>query len=244
MNKRLHYVLAWLLALPLIWLALTGALLGFAAEMDRIMHVELMTTPMSQQPTLPESAQIELIRQAYPQHQWVAFTPSQNPVDTSMALLRDEQSHLWQVFLNPKLGVINGMRPLADDWKLTLTAWHKFDFLGSTVGQTIVLVASLGLLLTLLTGWIQSLTQMSKSYSLHRLLGQWMTPILLVLVISGILLGSQNAEWIQTDVNWASIHQGDWLGMPGRLLWVMASLGLAWLVMGGIWLASVHKKDY
>lgn len=244
MNKRLHYVLAWLFALPLIWLSLTGALLGFAAEMDRIMHVELMTTPMSQQPTLPESAQKALIRQAYPQHQWIAFTPSQNPVDTSMALLRDEQGGLWQVFLNPKLGVINGIRPLSDDWKLTLTAWHKFDFLESIMGQTMVFIASFGLLLTLLTGWLQSLKQMSKSYSLHRLLGQWMTPILVVLVISGILLGSQNAEWIQTDVNWASIHQGDWLGMPGRLLWVMASLGLAWLVMGGIWLASVHKKDY
>lgn len=112
------------------------------------------------------------------------------------------------------------------------------------MGQTMVFIASFGLLLTLLTGWLQSLKQMSKSYSLHRLLGQWMTPILLVLVISGILLGSQNAEWIQTDVNWASIHQGDWLGMPGRLLWVVVSFGLAWLVMGGIWLASVHKKDY
>ncbi len=245
MAKRLHYWLAWLFALPLIWLSLTGALLGFSTEMDRIVHVELMTTPLSQQPTLSESVQHELIRQAYPHYRWVAFTPAQNPVDTSMALLRDEQDQLWQVFLNPKLGEVNGIRALSDDWSVILMRWHRFAFVGDELGKVLAMVSTLALLLVGFSGWMHSKEQTQKRYSLHRLLGQWLTPLLLVVLVSGLLLFAQNSGWFVTSMDWwASLHQGDWLGMPGRLLWVVASLLLAWLIVGGLWLASTHKKDF
>jgi uncharacterized iron-regulated membrane protein len=244
MAKRLHYWLAWMFALPLIWLSLTGAMLGFSAEMDRIMHVDLMTTPMSQQPTLPELVQHELIRQAYPHYQWMAFTPAQNPVDTSMAVLSDEQGRLWQVFLNPKLGEINGLRPLAEDWSFVLTALHRFAFLGEALGKVLVILSTLALLLVLITGWMQSREQIQERYSLHRLLGQWLMLLVLLLSLSGLLVLAQNSLWIESVISWASVHQGDWLGIPGRLLWVIISLSLAWLIMGGLWLASTHKKAF
>ncbi|MBD3767277.1 MAG: PepSY domain-containing protein [Gammaproteobacteria bacterium] len=244
MSRRLHRWLAWLFALPLIWLSLTGALLGFSAEMDRIMHVELMTTPLSQQPTLPESVQQALIHQSYPHHHWVAFTPAQNPVDTSMALLRDEQGELWQVFLNPKLGKINGVRRLAEDWTVMLTYGHKFVFLGDLWGEGIVFLSTIALLLVLTSGWQQARQQTHSVYSLHRLIGQWVTPLMLVVSLSGLLLFAQNSGWPVTSMNWASVHQGDWLGIPGRLLWVLVSLSLAWLIIGGLWLASTHQKGY
>lgn len=244
MAKRLHYWLAWLFALPLIWLSLTGALLGFSNEMDRIAHVELMTTPLSQQPTLSESVQHELIRQALPHYQWVAFKPAQNPVDTSMALLRDDQDQLWQVFLNPKLGEVNGIRALSDDWTVMLTRWHRFAFVGYELGKLPAMLSTLALLLVVLSGWILSKKQTQQRYSLHRLLGQWLTPVLLVVLVSGLFLSAHNNGWFVSSMNWASLHQGDWLGMPGRLLWVVASLLLAWLIVGGLWLASTHKKDF
>lgn len=244
MSQGLHRWLAWLFALPLIWLAITGALLGFSAEMDRIMHVELMTTPLSQQPTLPESVQHDLIEQAYPQFQWVAFTPAQNPVDTSMALMKDEQGVLWQVFLNPKLGEINGLRAFAEDWSQQLTQWHRFAFLGEGLGKAVAFISSLALIGVLLTGWVESRQQTRMHYSLHRLLGQWLTPLLLVLVVSGVLVLAQAAGSLSTGIDWVSVHQGDWLGLPGRLLWVMVSVALAWLIIGGLWLVSTHRRDY
>lgn len=244
MTKRLHLGLSWLFALPLIWIAITGALLGFSAETDRIMHVELMTTPMSQQPTLPEAVQRERIQQAFPDAELIAFSPAKNPVDTSMAQMKDQQGELWQVFLNPKLGEINGKRPLAEDWSVVLSQWHRFAFLGDSVGRGLIALSSIVLLLVLLSGWMQSSGKSQAVYSLHRLVGQWLTPLLVVLVVSGILLWLHHSQWMQTGVDWVSIHQGDWLGLPGRLLWVVASVSLAWLIIGGLWLASTHKKDY
>lgn len=244
MANHLHRWLAWLFAFPLIWLSLTGALLGFSDEMDRIVHVELMTTPMSQQPTLPESVQHDRIRQAFPSYQWVAFTPAKNPVDTSVALLKDEHDQLWQVFLNPKLGEVNGIRALSEDWSEILMDWHRFAFLGDQLGSLVAIFSTTALLLILLTGWMRSKEQTQKRYSLHRLLGQWLTPILLVILLSALAFLLQNSGWFASSIDWLSIHQGQWLGMPGRLLWVLVSICLLWLIIAGLWLVSTHKKDY
>ena len=243
-SSSLHRWIAWLTALPLLWMALTGALLGFSSEMDRIMHVQLMTTPMSQQPTLPESAQYDLIQQAYPHYQWVAFTPAQNPVDTSMALLKDEQGVLWQVFLNPKLGEVNGARALADDWTFVLKRWHGFSLLGDQAGKFLVILSTVALLLVLLSGWMRLREQKESTYSLHRLMGQWGTGLLVLIALSGLFLFAQSSGLWESSIDWASVHQGDWLGMPGRLLWVIVSLLLVWLIVGGLWSASSHKKNY
>lgn len=244
MNKPLHRGLAWLFALPLIWIAITGALLGFSAETDRIMHVELMTTPMSQQPTLPEPVQRERIQQGFPDAELISFSPAKNPVDTSMALIKDQQGELWQVFLNPKLGEINGKRLLADDWSVMLSQWHRFAFLGDSNGRALIALSSIALLLVLLSGWMQSNGKAQAAYSLHRLVGQWLSPFIMLIAVSGLLLGSQQANSLVGEMVWSAIHQGDWLGIPGRLLWVVSSVALAWLIMGGLWLASTHKKDY
>ena len=242
--RSVHRWLAWALALPLLWLSLSGALLGFAAEMDRIMHVELMTTPMSQQPTLSETIQRNLIAQAYPAYQWLSFSLAQNPVDTSLAVMQDDTGRAWQIFLNPKLGVINGVRPLESDWKLVLTDWHKFGFFPKPWGEWVAAVSTVLSLAVVISGWAQSRHQGQSNYSLHRLAGQWASPLLGVLLVSGLLLFAQSVDWISASLDWASVHQGDWLGMPGRLLWVLLSLLLAWLVIGGLWLVSTHKKDY
>jgi len=65
-----------------------------------------------------------------------------------------------------------------------------------------------------------------------------------LIALSGLFLFAQSSGLWESSIDWASVHQGDWLGMPGRLLWVIVSLLLVWLIVGGLWSASSHKKNY
>lgn len=236
-----HRWLAWLFALPLLWLAITGALLGFAHELDRIVHVELMTTPWSQQPSMTEVEQRQQLQLAYPQWQLLNLSLAKNPVDTSVATMQDGNGVRWQVFLNPKLGHINGVRLVEDDWFERLSAAHRLAFLG-VAAPWVVSLLMLGLLLIVISGLMHGYRQHRSVVSLHAWVAMMLVPMISVWMITGFGLVVHTEDtsitkgWLM-PTELLALHTGSALAMPGRLLWVISAVGLI-----GLWLYALAKR--
>jgi len=312
--RTLHGWLALLFALPLLLASVSGAMLGFARESDRIFNVDLLAAPFSSSP--PRSIQhlLATARAAYPDRRVIGLGLSATPVDATVVLMQDAAGARHEVYIHPRTGELRGSRPAQSS--LYGLAWrlHTTLLLNET-GRWITRLAALGLLLTTLSGLVlRSRTQArGMAARTHPLLGMTSAPVLGIAALTGLLFmvwqpGYGNvqyliqntrdpgleladptpaltalqarhpdctARWITPQpgdglrlaceephhagtlgVRWFTwtpggtletdelapltgellygLHTGELLGMPGRILWVLASLAVPILILGGL----------
>jgi len=89
--RTLHGWLAFLFAIPLILASLSGAMLGFARESDRMFNVDLLGAPMSSAPPLSADAWIDAARRAFPDRRIIGLAPAATPVDAALLLMVDRE---------------------------------------------------------------------------------------------------------------------------------------------------------
>lgn len=319
--RPLHGWLAMLFALPLLLVTLSGAMLGFARESDRIFNVDLLAAPFSAAAPLPPARWLESARQAHPEMRIVGLGLPVTPVDTALVLMEDDAGGHHEVHIHPRTGEPRGSRPV--DTGLYSLAWrlHTTLLLGET-GRWITRLAAVGLLLTILSGLLLRGRMQACGIAgrTHPLLGMTSAPVLLLIAASGLLFlawqpGYGNVQhltlhtpaqpfdlpdptpalaalhaaqpacaprWLAPlaqegvliacealhhagtlGVRWFAwsadgglapktggartgellygLHTGELLGMPGRILWVIASLAVPFLILGGFASRSARR---
>lgn len=231
MLRSIHLSLALLFALPLFLVSLSGALLGFARESDRIINVDLVSAPFSSAPVQNMKTLESVVRQRYPDRKLVEAHPAKTAFDSTVFIMQDAQKHMHEVFIHSQTAEIRGSRLAADSFYAQVYRFHTTLVLGE-IGAWMTRLAALGLLLTTLSGLLlrRQSYQQSLSARLHPLLGMTAAPVLLVIATSALLIAFADSPstWLHP------LHSGELFAMPGRVLWVLASLSVPLLVYGGI----------
>jgi len=229
--RSIHLSLALLFALPLLLASLSGALLGFARESDRIINVNLVSAPFSSAPVQSIEALESVVQKQFPDLKIVEFHPAKTAFDSTVFIMQDAQKNKHEVFIHTQTAEIRGSRLAEDDFYAQVHRFHTTLVLGD-VGSWITRLGALGLFLTTLSGLLlrrQSYRQ-SLSARLHPLLGMTAAPVLLVIATSALLIAFSDGSstWLH------QLHTGELFAMPGRVLWVLASLAVPLLLYGGI----------
>ncbi len=182
--RLLHRALAMALIVPLFWLAVTGALLGFSAETDRIVSPELLSTPHV--PGHERDWSDQLPTEFIHLDQWTGFAPAATPFDPS--IWQDTADTLW--YVNPQSTELRGHRAATAGVQAWLLRLHTGDFLGvQWVYRAIALITSAGLGLLIVSGLL-ALRQGGRQMQLplHNLMGGLSAAPLLILLAAVALL--------------------------------------------------------
>lgn len=317
--RALHGWLAFVFALPLVLVSLSGATLGFARETDRMFNVDLLGAPFSAAAPRPSGELLASAQAVRPDARIIGFAPSATPVDAAMVLAQDVDGLRHEVYIHPRTGEVRGQRDSDSGFYGFALRLHSTLLLDET-GRWLIRLAALGLLLTTLSGLVLRgrTTSSHVAARTHPLLGMTTAPILAMIGASGlaflawqpgfgnIQLSAMHApsvamtiedasaalEALQTErpdcrLRWLdahgetlrlaceepghagttgmrmaiwtpsegldflrrpesvqqgsqigefmyNLHTGELLGMPGRILWVIASLAVPFLVLGGL----------
>jgi len=230
-TRSLHAILALVFALPLVLASLSGALLGFARESDRIINVDLVSAPWSSAPAQSMESLQSVVQKQFPELNVVEIHPAKTAFDNTVFIMKDAQNREHEVFIHPQTAEIRGSRLASDSFYAQVYRFHTTLTLG-TWGAWVTRFAALGLLLTTLSGLFLRRQSKQKHLSarLHPLLGLTAAPVLLVIAASALFIAFADSPgaWLP------QLHTGELLAMPGRVLWVLASLAVPLLVYGGI----------
>ncbi len=151
---RLHAWLGILLLIPLSLVAISGAGLSFAREIDRVLAPELWTVspPRGAQP-VPATRLVGVIEARLPGMRLERLELPGRLQDTAMASLVDQRGERRQVFLHPFLGTIVGERSASADPRNWLGSVHRSLGVGGA-GRAVVTAASVGVLALFVFGWM------------------------------------------------------------------------------------------
>lgn len=206
-------------------------MLGFARESDRIINVDLVSAPFSSAPVQSLDALEAVVLQRYPDRKIIEIHPAKTAFDSTVFVLQDSQNRTHEVFIHTQTAEIRGSRLATDSFYAQVYRFHTTLVLGD-IGAWVARLAALGLLLTSLSGLVlrRQRAQASLSARLHPLLGMTAAPVLLTIATSALFIAFYDTQgtWLH------QIHTGELFAMPGRVLWVLASLAVPLLVYGGI----------
>ena len=148
----MHAWLGGLLLVPLIFVAVSGAGLSFAREIDRVFAPELWTvSPPRDAVPVTAKTLAAVVERHRPADRLVRLEMPRQPQDAALAILAGADGTRWQVFLDPYRQTPTGSRPLNDDPRVWLGEWHRSLTLGP-VGQGVVLLSCVGLVALFVSG--------------------------------------------------------------------------------------------
>lgn len=138
--------------IPLILVAVSGAGLSFAREVDRVLAPELWTlSPPDGGGILAPEAIRAVTERHWPAARTVRLEMPRSAQDAALVILVDAEGAHRQAFVDPYRGELKGERPLIDDPREWLGEFHRSLMLGSA-GYWLVLLAGAGLFALYLSG--------------------------------------------------------------------------------------------
>jgi len=214
--RRLHLWLALLLGAPFALLGLSGSVLVFYTELDRVLNPALAWQPAQGCVTTWEPV-LQALRRAEPQRErgWRIELPEGGCGSITARYLRPPERA--GAFFAPRLVSLRAdtLEPVAQRYWGDFAATWLFDLhytgLAGAAGRTVIGLLGLGLGLSLLSGlalwWPRSARQWRaawrpkagaararRTWDQHRLAGLYALPLLLLLALSGALLALP--EWV------------------------------------------------
>ncbi|WP_221796070.1 PepSY-associated TM helix domain-containing protein [Oceanobacter mangrovi] len=204
---RWHRWLGLIAALPLLLISLSGAILVFKAPLDRWLLADQVALSASQQgQRLPLDQLLQLVHQQIPGYQVGSWELFDDGIEADrLYMIRFGSSDWFKAYLNPYSGEVLrqpvGLNEDFSDWLLQLHYTLLLDeqvpglpWLGLTLGllsaAALIVLGISGLLVQ--RRWLQNLWQKpwharpSVGWrKLHRFSGAWVSPVLLVLGITG-----------------------------------------------------------
>ncbi len=151
---RVHAWMGALLLIPLAVVAISGAGLSFAREIDRVLAPELWTLSP---PTHVEAAGVErlvaLVESHHPEARLQRLEMPGRVQDTAMLQLVDARGEPRQIFVDPYRQTVVGERPAGDDPRQWLGEMHA-SLIAGTPGRWLVILSSVGLVVLFLSGWV------------------------------------------------------------------------------------------
>lgn len=187
----------------LLLLSITGSMLVFSDEIDHALYANAYhVTPETQRKPLQELMQ--QAQQALPGHPYLAFVRLPQAADESTVLRAEYAAdHKVYIFLNPYTGKI--LQQYSNTDHLTgYVLYLHFSLLSGKTGATIVLIAAIGLFLSILTGIfiyrhaigkvltfrvkLEWHSRTRRWRNLHRILGVWALLFNLLIVFTGFMM--------------------------------------------------------
>lgn len=231
MLLRVHLVASVLVALPLLWLSITGALLAFADNIDRIIEVDLMTIAPSTEPLQKDVMDdfIQAAKKQYSGYNLVMIAYPNAPSESLRTLWKDEQGTQRELFFNPYTGALLGERLSEHTFAAHVRRLHTLGYDFFTPAQSAILgIIIVIALVALVSGmWRFAEMQLLSSAvvgSQHALIGLvLLLPIAIMLISALALLYTQHTSALL----W---HTGSLLGFGGRVLWFFVAACFAWLI--------------
>nr|WP_284047389.1 PepSY-associated TM helix domain-containing protein [Guyparkeria hydrothermalis] len=151
---RLHAWIGVLLLIPLAVVAISGAGLSFAREIDRVLAPELWTlSPPDRVEAVGVERLIALVEAHHPEARLQRLEMPARLQDTAMARLVDARGEPRQIFIDPYRQTVVGERPAHEDPRQWLGEIHA-SLIAGTPGRWLVILSSAGLLVLFLSGWI------------------------------------------------------------------------------------------
>ncbi|MFB2983435.1 PepSY-associated TM helix domain-containing protein [Microseira sp. BLCC-F43] len=148
----LHRYAGVMTGILLVIICLTGSVLVFSEEIERLLNPKLFyVTPQSQQISVQRV--VDTAQKAYPELKPQRVLVPQKPNETYTVLMTSPQERFTDVFINPYNGKILGSRPWEQTLYGILLDLHVKLFAGDT-GKTVVGIYGLSLLFLSITGII------------------------------------------------------------------------------------------
>lgn len=211
--RSIHLWLTFLVGLFLLSASLSGTALVFKDEIDAWLRPDLReVVPKGQRASLTQV--LDNARAANPSHALrLAMTPRTPEATYELWMLPPESGKVTDyllVYVDPYTADILGERQAAASPMLLLHYWHAQLLFGGTLGKALVALGGLGLLALSLTGlvlWWPGRQKLRRAltikrgqpwhrilYDLHRAAGFYLTPLLVVVALTGIALVYHDAS--------------------------------------------------
>jgi uncharacterized iron-regulated membrane protein len=196
---QLHKWLGIVLAIWVILIGLSGAVLIFRPELQKISYPQFFSVARSGIRDASADTLLDALRTAYPRARLSGLDWPTYRRDTVLAYVLDG-SAFRTVFLHPQTAAILGEMP--EHWWITTLQEFHFNLLSGRTGRTVNGIAALCLVGTLGAGlvawwpaigrWKQSLTiDFSRSWKrmnwqAHNAVGFWLFALLLLWAVTGV----------------------------------------------------------
>ena len=203
-----------MLSVPLILVALSGAGLSFAREIDRVMAPELWTlSPPARVERASSDRLAELVRARHPEARLQRLEMPARAQDTAMVQLLDAGGERRQLFIDPYRQAPVGERPASADPRQWLGDFHAQLSAGAP-GQWLVVLSSAGLLVLFISGWTgRPLRHGDVAGRSHRRIvtvGAWLWSVIaltgLWAVAAGYSLSGREAPPVPVGANLSMAH--------------------------------------
>src|SRR5438270_4432938 len=193
---KIHLMIALIAGVFMVVLALTGSVIAFEPELDRLLHSDISyVKPGANRLSLAEIG--AAVSRKYPSEPIVAYVPSQSPdLSTEVILSRG------MVAVNPYSGEILGVRRRGQTFLGFVRALHVRLATG-VLGRGIVKCSSVALMFGMLSGlylwWPRKVMRIRGRrwttlfwWDLHNVIGVFSLLPLLVLTATGVVIGFEN----------------------------------------------------
>jgi uncharacterized iron-regulated membrane protein len=214
---KIHLWLGLASGLIVVFLGITGCMLAFEREIESV-TTGYRYIKNEQQPFLPPSALKAQAQQALPgklPHS-VSYFPEDRAAE--VAFFAAEPSYYYIVYLNPYSGKVLKVKNMDRDFFRIILMGHYYLWLPPAVGQPVVAGATLIFVIMLITGlvlwWPRNHAARKQrftvkwnarwrrvNYDLHNVLGFYITWIILITALTGLVMGFQ---WFAKAVYWTA----------------------------------------
>ena len=200
----LHLYVGLIAALVLICVSLSGAIIAFEPELNRVFHPELTNVTPTGQPLNWDEIRARVDQQS-PGWKLVRFYFPDQPDWSTYVRLRNVATHkIRHVYVNQYTGAILGSTEDGSNWILKVHDLHV-NFLSGKVGNQIVTWSTVGLLLLSISGIVlwwprrifrfQRKTQLLRfNRDLHLSVGFWSVLAMFSFAITGLGLHYQTGK--------------------------------------------------
>ncbi len=189
---KLHLWIGLGAGLIMTFVAVTGAMLSFGEEFDRLMNPAMMTVS-PQGPLLSTGQLIDAFEKANPGQRPQGFGLMHSATAAPYAIVRTER-----VYINPYTGQILGKRDVRAGWLRVVHNLHT-SLLQGNVGKQIVGYSAAALLFISVSGiWLwwkrrifvtrRSSSWLRINFDLHNLTGIYSAAFLIVMCVTGMLM--------------------------------------------------------
>ena len=218
----LHRTLGWCIAVLVIWIAFTGILLALGEQIERIAEPQLFSV----QPTSQPLASADFIRDSLQQQygSQLSIAPHTSPFDPYIVEVDAGSANARVLWVDPYTGKVRAERRSDERLLSTLKRLHLF-FIPPVAWAT-----SLGLLLMVVTGILQTRRHTISRVRWHRGVMLMVAPLVLWQALTGLGLASSIATGTLL-----ALHNP--LHLTLRLLFVVGMIGL----IAGVVLACVAR---
>ncbi|WP_077529773.1 PepSY-associated TM helix domain-containing protein [Vreelandella utahensis] len=193
--QKLHLWAGLVLALPLILVAVTGALLAYADQLSPVFDGEAWQAEAEGEP-LAWSALVVKLRSWRPETRIAHVGGDRHGSKPLMAYLVSESEGFQPALIDPYTGEITERQP-EQEWVKTIEALHR-NLLAGSVGRQVVAVSSLAMVVLVIIGVVLwwpmrkgTLSRLRGRGALlhwHNLVGLVVAPALILFALTGVTL--------------------------------------------------------